>query len=91
MDKFILKIYDMVQGVGYRWFVYEKAAKYNLSGWVKNNPDGSVECAVKGLKEDIENFIVEIKNEHPCAKVDKIEILECSNDIEIGDNFIILR
>ncbi|MCX7905119.1 MAG: acylphosphatase [Elusimicrobiales bacterium] len=91
MDKFLIKIYGKVQGIGYRWFIYEKAIKYNLSGWVKNNPDGSVECAVKGIKDDIEKFIFEIKNEHPCAVVKNIEISDCPTNIYIPENFEILK
>ncbi|MCX7641917.1 MAG: acylphosphatase [Elusimicrobiales bacterium] len=91
MDKILLKIYGKVQGIGYRWFIYEKATKYNLSGWVKNNPDGSVECAVKGLWEDIEKFIVEIKNDHPSAVIKKIDISDCPSNIELPENFQIIR
>lgn len=91
MDKFLIKIYGKVQGIGYRWFVVEKASKYNLSGWVKNNDDGTVECAVKGLKEDIDKFLDEIKNDHPCAKIEKIEINNCPNNIEFPENFIITK
>lgn len=91
MDKLIVKIYGKVQGIGYRWFVVEKAEKYHLSGWVKNNPDGTVECAVKGIKEDIDKFLEEIKNDHPCARVEKMEINPCPDTINLPENFIIIR
>ena len=32
-----------VQGVGFRWFVQREAQILGLAGWVRNNPDGSVE------------------------------------------------
>lgn len=89
MERFLLKIHGKVQGVGYRWFVVEKATKYNLSGWVKNEPDGTVSCAVEGLKEDIDKFIVEIKNDHPCAKIAKIEICDLPKDFQIKEGFTI--
>ncbi|MGC8867429.1 MAG: acylphosphatase [Elusimicrobiales bacterium] len=91
MDRFLLKIYGRVQGIGYRWFVVEQAIKYNLLGWVKNCDDGSVECAVKGLRENIEKFIVDIKTKHPIARVEKIEINDCPSTVEFPQNFCIKR
>ena len=43
-----LRIRGKVQGVGFRWFVREQARRCDLAGWVRNNPDGSVELAARG-------------------------------------------
>ncbi len=91
MERFLLKIYGVVQGVGYRWFVVEQANKYHLVGWVKNCDDGSVECGVEGRREDVEKFIVDIKTKHPIAKVEKIEIDNCPSTVEFPENFCIKR
>jgi len=37
-----------VQGVGYRYFVIDRARELRLSGWVANRPDGSVHCVAEG-------------------------------------------
>jgi len=37
-----------VQGVGFRWFVRERARALGLSGWVQNRDDGSVEVLAHG-------------------------------------------
>ena len=34
-----------VQGVGFRWFVEREAHILQITGWVRNNPDGSVELS----------------------------------------------
>jgi acylphosphatase len=43
-----LLVQGRVQGVGFRWFVRERARRWGLTGWVRNNPDGSVELAARG-------------------------------------------
>jgi len=42
-----------VQGVGFRWFVKQRARAYDLAGWVKNRADGSVEVAAEGADDGV--------------------------------------
>ncbi len=42
-----------VQGVGFRWFVEREARMLGLNGWVRNNPDGSVEVLAMGSREQL--------------------------------------
>ena len=51
----------LVQGVGYRFFCYDRARNLGLTGWVKNNPDGSVSLMVEGERSPIESFLDELK------------------------------
>ncbi len=43
-----LLVTGRVQGVGFRWFVRQKARELRLAGWVMNRRDGSVEVAASG-------------------------------------------
>jgi len=49
-----LIIRGRVQGVGFRWFVYDTASKFKLAGWVKNRRDGTVEAVFEGERAPIE-------------------------------------
>jgi acylphosphatase len=43
-----LRVVGKVQGVGFRWFVRERAVALGLSGWVRNTREGDVEVAARG-------------------------------------------
>lgn len=45
-----------VQGVGYRMFVRDLAARYHLSGWVMNRPDGSVMAEIEGDADTLDEM-----------------------------------
>jgi acylphosphatase len=45
-----------VQGVGFRWFVCDRAAALGLIGWVRNRADGSVEVMAQGRRGALAEF-----------------------------------
>ena len=45
-----------VQGVGFRYYVVRRAADLGLSGWVANEPDGSVRCVAEGPNDGIDRL-----------------------------------
>ena len=65
-----VRIKGRVQGVGYRFFVNQAARKMNLTGWVRNLPDGDVEAEAQGDLKPLEQFVHELKIGHPWARVD---------------------
>ena len=56
-----------VQGVGFRYSVKDLSRGFEVCGWVKNLPDGTVEMQVMGQAEEVESFIKEIAEESPVA------------------------
>jgi acylphosphatase len=56
-----------VQGVGFRYTVKDLARGFDIRGWVKNLPEGSVELQVMGESEEVNDFIQEILLESPVA------------------------
>lgn len=48
-----LTVIGRVQGVGFRYFVYQHATSLHLGGWVRNKRNGDVEAHVEGKPEDV--------------------------------------
>jgi len=69
-----IRITGIVQGVGFRPFVYKLAHQEHLLGWVKNTSAG-VEILVEGQEEAIAHFIDRLSKEAPpLSRIDRIEI-----------------
>jgi len=77
----------LVQGVGFRPFIYRIATKSDLTGWVQNTNE-NVRILVTGVPENINSFLVSLKNETPqAALIDKISTYEIAT--EYFSSFII--
>ncbi len=76
-----IHIKGIVQGVGFRPFIYNLALENNLRGWVCNSASG-VDIEISGSKTAISAFIDAIPaNAPPLAQIDSIE----SKEIEFQD------
>jgi acylphosphatase len=51
-----------VQGVGFRWTMRHIAKGFDITGWVRNLPDGRVELQVTGEEEELRAFLNAIAN-----------------------------
>jgi acylphosphatase len=62
-----------VQGVGFRWFVEREAHILQIAGWVRNNPDGSVEVLAMGTREQLIGLRSRLLEGPRAARVDDVE------------------
>jgi acylphosphatase len=53
----LIHFFGNVQGVGFRYTACRLAGGYDVTGYVRNLPDGSVECLVEGGGEEIDRFL----------------------------------
>jgi acylphosphatase len=67
-----------VQGVGFRWFVEREAHILGMSGWVRNNHDGSVEVLAQGTREQLSGLHSRLREGPRAARVDAVEVSEAS-------------
>lgn len=80
-----------VQGVGFRYTVKDLARGFDVSGWVKNLPDGSVELQIMGESEELSDFINEIVEESAVASGIKNHYVEEIPLLEPGMGFRIVK
>ena len=74
--RYYARIYGIVQGIGYRPFIYKTAKELKLKGWV-SNIDSSVVIDVEGPSENVEQFLISVIKRPPkLARIDKVEIIE---------------
>lgn len=52
--------YGRVQGVGFRYTACRVAGGYDVTGYVRNMPDGSVLCVIEGQAPQIDAFLAEL-------------------------------
>lgn len=75
-----IHITGIVQGVGFRPFVFTLAKRFGLTGWVRNSSAG-VEIQVDGPPEALKSFAVALRMEAPpLARVDSLEISTVPSD-----------
>ena len=76
MKEVYLKIEGRVQGIGFRRWAVSKALDIGgLSGWVRNEDDGSVEILMRGEEEPVNKMIQACYDGPMFARVDKVSFL----------------
>ena len=76
LKAFHARVYGRVQRVGYRRFILDSAQDLGLSGYVKNERDGSVTIFAQGDEATLEKFIEMLKSPPQPASVKSIDIKE---------------
>ena len=60
-----IQVTGIVQGVGFRPFIYRIAVRNGLSGYVKNRADAGVEILLEGQERAIQEFLKDLKEDKP--------------------------
>ena len=68
-----LVIHGRVQGVFFRASARDEAVQHGLTGWVRNLPDGSVECVAEGAEPALQSFAAWCREGPPSARVDRVD------------------
>lgn len=80
----------IVQGVGFRPFVYRTAKKHGLNGYIRN-AGNSVELLLDGDERNIQDFLERLRWEHPpMADIQGITVIDTETG-ERFEDFVILK
>ena len=63
-----------VQGVGFRYATVGRARSRGVAGWVRNNPDGTVDAVFEGAPEAVEALIAWCRRGPSGARVDDVRV-----------------
>ncbi len=81
IQRCLINITGIVQGVGFRPFVYRKALSYKIFGWVRNDSNG-IEIDVEGNKYNVTAFIESLSKDTPPHAY--IKEISCKNLDPVG-------
>ncbi len=68
-----------VQGVGFRWTTQRVAAGFDVTGWVRNCSDGTVELRVEGEEETLDRFLQDLRQRMgSCIRKEQVQTAPAS-------------
>ena len=72
-QRLAVKISGLVQGVWFRASTRDEAVRLELTGWVRNLPDGRVEAVFEGPEEKLKQMVAWCRKGPPAAQVAHVE------------------
>jgi acylphosphatase len=69
-------VHGFVQGVFFRDSVRRLAERSGVSGWVRNNRDGTVEAVLEGEPESVERIVDFCRSGPRGAHVDRVDVYD---------------
>ncbi len=70
----MVTVKGLVQGVNFRHHTHQTALRYNVVGWVRNLPDGSVLGCFEGEETDVDALIAWCRTGPSWARVEEIAV-----------------
>lgn len=80
----IAQVRGRVQGVGFRYSSLNEARSLRLSGWVRNESDGSVSVRVEGEQSAVDQFISWLQTGPSFSSVDNVTVSDLNPDDSLG-------
>jgi acylphosphatase len=60
--RYTIQFTGSVQGVGFRYTTINVAQRFKVTGWVRNESDGSVKCVAEGEKDELDRFVAAVQH-----------------------------
>lgn len=71
---FAVTVTGRVQGISFRYYAAKQADQLGVTGWVRNNPDGSVSLEIEGESALVDHMLAWCRHGPPFAQVTDISI-----------------
>jgi acylphosphatase len=75
MIRYRVIVHGFVQGVFFRDTVRRRAQAAKVAGWIRNNPDGTVEAVFEGEEDAVERLVALCREGPPGAHVDRLDVI----------------
>lgn len=72
MKRITAIVIGRVQGVSYRYYTQREANRLGLTGWVRNEPDGSVRIVAEGPEDSLKGLVMFLELGPPAARVEQV-------------------
>jgi len=89
-ERLSVRITGRVQGVGFRNFTRMRARQLGVTGWVRNEQDGSVRLEAEGPRGALEDLLEAVHEGPRTARVDGVDA-DWDDATEAFDNFRVRR
>ncbi len=77
-----LTIRGRVQGVGFRQYMAYKARQFQITGWVRNRADGSVEAVIAGTPDAVTAMLERAQRGPPAATVAGVDVADSNETFD---------
>ncbi len=89
MKNYSIRVYGKVQGVFFRANTVRMATGYGITGWVKNEADGSVSICAQGIENKLMRLLKWCETGSEYASVSKVDCIE--KELEVFKSFRIIH
>ena len=79
-----IKVHGRVHGVGFRYYTYRQALQYELTGYVRNVADGTVEILAEGPPEALAHFLSAVRRGPQMSEVTACD----TQDVAAGGQYV---
>lgn len=74
-----VRVSGEVQGVSFRWYAAQEAARLGVAGWIRNESDGSVLAHVQGPADAVEEMLTWCRHGSPAARVSDVAVQDVAS------------
>lgn len=75
MKRVTVIVTGLVQGVSFRYYTRREARRLDLTGWVRNEVDGSVKLIAEGQDDSLKALLQFLGKGPPSARVQNVEVV----------------